>query len=183
MSERAFQKMMAPAMRRLGNMIARGTVVLADAAAKMQRLQVKLLADEAADGLEHFEPYGFTSKPKQGAEVVALFLDGDKSHGVVIVAADRRYRLVGLEDGEAALYDDQGQCVHLQRDGRIHVKALTKLTIEVPDAEITGNLKVGGDVVADGHIKDAGGTKSMAGMRATFNGHRHGGSATPDQSM
>ncbi|MFV2291099.1 baseplate assembly protein, partial [Escherichia coli] len=44
---------------------------------------------------------------------------GDRSHGVVVVVADRRYRLKGLRRGEVALYDDQGQSVVLTRSGLV----------------------------------------------------------------
>ena len=185
MNERTIGKILGPTARRISNMLVRGTVVLANAASKMQQLQVNLLADDPAESMEHFEPYGYTSKPKQGAEVLAMFFDGDRSHGVIVVAADRRYRLKGMDDGEVALYDDQGQFVHLQRDGQITVKALTKVIIDAPDAEITGNLKVGKDIVAVGDIKDQGGAKSMKGMRTAYNahqGHTLPGS-TPNQGM
>jgi len=69
--------------------------------------------------VEHFEPFGFTSKPLPGAEHITLFLDGDRSHGVTIVVADRRYRLTDLADGESALHDAYGNKVHLKKDGTI----------------------------------------------------------------
>ena len=112
-----FAKLVAPYARRLSNMIARGTVTLVDAATKMQSLQLRLLAGESKDKVEHFEPYGFTSQPNPGAECLALFLDGDRSHGVVVCVADRRYRVKGLTTGEVILHDDQGQSVYLMRGG------------------------------------------------------------------
>lgn len=117
MSDRTTAKMLAPVQRRLQNLLARGTVALSNAAGMMQALQVRLLADETLDGIEHFEPYGFTSRPLPGAEVLTLSVDGDRSHTIVIVAADRRYRMQAFEEGEVALYDDQGQSVHLTREG------------------------------------------------------------------
>lgn len=117
MSERAVQKMLQPLARRLQNLVARGTVALSDASKKMQTLQLRLLAGEVADGVEHFEAYGFTSRPKAGAEHVTIFVDGDRAHPITIVVADRRYRLQGLAEGEVALHDDQGQKVHLTRAG------------------------------------------------------------------
>lgn len=42
----------------LMNLLVRGTVVLGNAAKKMQALQMRLLAGEVKDNLEHFEPYG-----------------------------------------------------------------------------------------------------------------------------
>ena len=80
---------------------------------------MRLLADEVRDDLEHVEPYGFTSEPldDEQPEAFAAFFGGDRSHGIVFCIADRRYRLTKLKAGEVALYDDQGQKVHLTRDG------------------------------------------------------------------
>lgn len=46
---------------RLDDIMARGVVSAADGAKKMRAVQVRLLADEVRDDLEHVEPYGFTS--------------------------------------------------------------------------------------------------------------------------
>lgn len=195
MDERSVSKMLGPMARRVSNMIARGVVSAVTASLKMQGLQVKLLAGEVKDGLEHFEPYGYTSHPKAGAEAVTIFLDGDRSHGVVIVVADRRYRLKGLAAGEVALYDDQGQKIHLTRSGivvdgagkPVMIQDTPSVTMDTPQVTMTGNLKVDGSIVADGDISDHG-NKSMSGMRGTYNSHTHndpqGGTVgTPNQGM
>lgn len=189
-------KLMAPLRRSLGNMIARGVVTAINSATKMQTLQVRLLADESKSDVEHFEPYGFTSSPNPGAEQVALFPDGDRSHGLVIVVADRRYRLQGLAAGEMAIHDDQGQKVHLTREGIVidgaakplliqnvptaTIKASAKVRMETPLLEITGDIK---------DRCDANG-KTMADMRATYNAHTHpennaagGSTSQPNQQM
>ncbi len=192
-----FAKLVAPYARRLSNMIARGTVTLVDAATKMQSLQLRLLAGEAKDKVEHFEPYGFTSQPNPGAECLALFLDGDRSHGVVVCVADRRYRVKGLTTGEVILHDDQGQSVYLMRSGiRLTDKAgstvqmkgdgsgemtfTAGLTINansriVGTLEVTQNLTCDQSITAAQDVADQGGGKTMAGMRATYNGHTHSG--------
>lgn len=118
MNERDFEKMSGPMKRRLQNMIARGVVKLSNAAKKMQAVQLALLADETSeDSLEHFEPYGFTSRPLPGAEAVTVFIDGDRSHGLCLVVADRRYRMTDFKEGEVAIHDNKGQSVHLTEDG------------------------------------------------------------------
>ena len=129
---------------RLANLLARGAVMMANAAGKMQILQVSLLADEKKQ-LEHFEPFGFTSCPKPGAEVLAAFLDGDRSHGVVIVAADRRYRVQGLAAGDSALYDAHGHEIRLTASG-IEIRA-NGSPVLVNDGDV---IVTGGDVIADG---------------------------------
>lgn len=140
-----FGKLMAPLRRSLGNMIARGVVTAVNSATKMQTLQIRLMADESKSDVEHFEPYGYTSNPKPGAEEVALFPDGDRSHGLVIVVADRRYRLEGLLSGEMAIHDDQGQKVHLTRDG-IVIKTAKKCRIDALDIELHASHSYSWDV-------------------------------------
>lgn len=180
---------------RIANMIVRGVVRAVNATGRGQILQVALLAGEAKDRVEHMEPYGYTSHPKLGAEAVALFLDGDRSHGVVIMASDRRYRLKALAAGEVAIYDDQGQKVHLTRAGivvdggglPINVVNTPSVTIDSPLVTMTGDLKVDGNIVADGDISDNT-NKSMVGMRGTYNLHTHndpqgGAVGVPNQGM
>ena len=139
-------------MSRLSDFFARGVMTLADGAKKMRSVQVRLLADEVRDDLEHVEPYGFTSEPHPEAEAFALFFDGDRSQGIVFTIADRRYRLKPLKTGEVAIFDDLGQKVHLTRDGlEVYTPGWLHATVD-KDAEITvgGNVaeRVGGDVSA-----------------------------------
>jgi len=135
----------------------RGVVVLGAGAKKMRELQMRLYAGEVKDGLEHFEPYGFTSSPLAGAEGIVAFLGGDRSHGVVLVAADRRYRVQTLQDGEVAIYTDEGDKIHLKR-GRIidietqtlNIKAGVAVNFDTPQITQTGKIISQGDQVAAG---------------------------------
>lgn len=149
---RAFAKAMGPLSRAIGNLMSRGTVKLVKSDSKMQSLQVGLLADEVADNVEHFEPYGFTSHPHGGAEALVLFPSGDKSHGIAVVVANRRYRLQGLATGDVALYDDRNQSVILTANG-IVINAV-KHTINAP-TEINGALTVNGGIVGSAGITTA----------------------------
>lgn len=101
----------------LQNMITRAVITAIDTVRKCQTAGLKLIAGEKKENVEHLEPYGFTSAAQNGAEAVVLFPGGDRSHGVAVVVADRRFRLKGLARGEVALYDDQGQSVTLTRAG------------------------------------------------------------------
>lgn len=169
---------------RIGNLVARGTVAAVNAVRKLQALQVRLLADEIQDGLEHFEPYGLTAAPHPGAEAIAVFLDGDRSNGVVVAVSDRRYRVAGLQSGEVAVYDDLGHVVRLTRSGividgggdAVTVTHASAITLDAPTVRCTGQL------VADGDILDNG-THSAAALRAAYDAHHHtdsrGGLTTP----
>lgn len=85
--------------------------------AGLQQLQVSALKDEVLDLRSRLQEYGFTSHPKPGAEAVVVSIGGNRSNTVIIAVDDRRYRLTGLAEGEVALYDDQGQVVHIKRNG------------------------------------------------------------------
>jgi phage baseplate assembly protein V len=171
----------------MANVVTRGVITALDTAKKCQAVGLKLIAGEVKDNVEHLEPYGFTSAAKDGAEVLVVFPGGDRSHGVVVTVADRRYRLKGLARGEVAIYDDQGQSVTLTRKG-IVVNGGGKPIIFTNASKARFEM----DIEATGQIKDlcdsAG--KTMAAMRMTYNGHTHkengdGGGTTnqPDQPM
>ena len=141
----------------IANMLARGAVALGNSASKLQSLQLRLLAGEVKDNMEHLEPYGFTACPQPGAEALAAFIGGDRSHGVVIVVADRRFRLQGLKPGEVALYTDEGDFIHFKR-GRIidietvtlNIKATDSVNFDTPLITSTGRIESAGDQIAGG---------------------------------
>lgn len=139
------------------NILARGLVALGNSASKLQSLQLRLLAGEVKDNVEHLEPYGFTACPHPGAEALAGFIGGDRSHAVVIVIADRRFRLQGLKSGEVALYTDEGDFIHFKR-GRVidietvtlNVKATDSVNFDTPLLTSTGRIESVGDQIAGG---------------------------------
>ncbi len=183
---RQLGRALAPLARGLQNLFSRGVVSAVNSALKMQTVQIQLLTGEGKDNVEHFEPYGYTSHPQVGAEQVTGFVDGDRSHGIVLIVADRRYRLTGLAAGEMAIHDDQGQKVHLTRNGividgaglPILLTNAPKVRADVPLFECTGEIKDRCD--SDGMTLEA--------MRNTYNSHTHPGDSggttgQPNQSM
>lgn len=162
--------MLQSLQRQLLGLIGRAVVKSINAASKCQMIDVELLAGQQKGGIEHLEPYGFTSRANAGAEAVVLFPDGDRSHAIAITVSDRRYRLKGLKTGEVAFYDDQGQSVTLTRNGIvvdgagkiITFKNAPKARFEM-DIESTGQIK---------DLCDSGGL-TMSAMRVAYNGHRH----------
>lgn len=141
---------------RLRLVVGRAVLAMVNDAAKLQAIQVTLQEGVVRDRVEHFQHYGFTSHPLPGAEGIALSVAASSDHTVVINIDDRRFRLKSLEAGEVALYTDEGDKIHFKRGGVIQIVAATKLQIDAPDVEISGNLAVGGVVVAQGDVTGAG---------------------------
>lgn len=194
------QRLMAPLQRRVMLMVSRCVLNVVQDGLAIQGLQVTILEGEPRDGVERFQQYGYTSVPKPGAEGVMVAVAGNHDHGIVIAVEDKRYRLTGLAAGEVALYDDLGQKVHLTRAGivvdgagmPVTVTNTPHILLDAPLVETTKDLKVGGNIVAEGDITDNNATtpKTMAGMRQVHNIHTHpennvtGGSTNqPNQLM
>ncbi len=131
-------------LRRLQGLVARGVVTLVNSALKMQLVQLQALGGNPLDGVEHFEPYGFTANPLPGAEGIVLNVGAHAGNAVVVCVADRRYRLSGLASGEVAVYDDQGQSVVLYAD-HIAVNSPTKVVITAPETDVVSStINLGG---------------------------------------
>ena len=175
-----FNKLIDPLRRRVRLMIGRAVLAAADDSKGIQLVQVKLLDGEVGDGVERMQNYGYTSVPKVGAEGVMVCVSGDRTHGIVVVMDDRRYRLKNLQPGEVALYTDEGDTIVMKRGRKIEVtagaevtvtapvvkvEASTKVTLTTPLVEMTQDLSVGGSITAAGVTAD--------GISLTT--HAHGG--------
>lgn len=183
---RLFARLLAPLARRIRLMASRAVVGLIDDGAGLQLAQVKLLDGEVRDRVARFQQYGVTSVPFPGAEGVYLSLNGSRDQGVLIAIDDRRYRLKALQPGEAALYDDLGQMIHLTRNGIVIDGAGLPVTITN-----TPKVRAETDMLeCTGEIRDHcdSGSRSMSEMRQVFDGHDHndpqgGKVGTPNQVM
>lgn len=185
-------KAIAPIVGRVRNMVARAVLSAVNDAAGIQMVKLSLLSKETKDGAERFQNYGFTSVPMPGAEGVALFVGGLRSHAVVVAMDDRRYRIKGLQAGEVAIYTDEGDSIVLKRGRLIEVttdtlvvNATTKATFVTPLLECTGDIEAVGEIKDK---RDAGG-RTMSEMRDVYNSHTHpendsgGPTDPPNQGM
>jgi len=84
-----------------------------------QKIQVTALNGEVISDMERFQEYGFETYPLEGAEVAAIFLNGNRDHGIAICVHDRRYRPQNLAEGETALYTDEDEPA---QQHRVHLK-------------------------------------------------------------
>lgn len=149
-TRRQIEMILQPLAMRQRNMIARAQVLLVDDGPGLQSLQVA--APETVPDGEHYQPYGFSSVPLEGAEGVALFPSGDRGHPLIIVMSDRRYRPTGGEPGEVTVYNNTGASITITKDGDIRARAAP-----------------GRDVLID----DGGGSTEPVVKRSEFLSHGH----------
>lgn len=100
----------------VARMLTRGVVGSTDDSSGFQTVRPQAYGEDLPE-VEHPHEYGFTSHAPDGAEVFVGTVDGEAGSEVSLIVGDRRYRLTGLEKGEVAIHDDQGQKIHLKRDG------------------------------------------------------------------
>jgi phage gp45-like len=111
---------------RAGGGVTRHTLVKADDAHFMQEVEIQGFAGEQAQTIEHAHPYGMSAVPNdqvqgavQAAEGFVAHLSGNRSHGVVLVMGDRRYRVMNLGKGDVCFHRDDGQQVHFTSTGTV----------------------------------------------------------------
>lgn len=102
----------------------------------IKRFSASGRTDETIEDREYFQHYGFTSRPLAGAEIIII---NDDNHYLAIASDDRNYR-VAVENGEVAIYTDEGDKIHFKRDKTIHVVSGNKLIADVTN-EVDINTK------------------------------------------
>lgn len=133
------KKIIRPLQRRVMLMV--GRVVLKSVSEAM-KAQASILSDEVRDDMELMQQYGLSSRPKPDAEGVAIFVSGNRDHGLIIATKDKQYE-IPLESGEVAIYTDEGDYIHLKRGNVMEIKTGTakitadKLTINDTALEVS----------------------------------------------
>lgn len=141
--------MLNPIKRRVMGIIGRAVLQAVYDADGRQRVKIGVLKDETLDKVERFQEYGLATRPKEGAEALVVFLGGNRDHGIVACIDDRRYRLKPLEEGEVALYTDEGDYIHFKRNNKIEIKtkelkilAEDKLEFSAPEIAFTAETSM-----------------------------------------
>ena len=89
--------------RRLASLFSRGVLKHADVQAGLASGQAEFLAGEVRR-VEVPQGYGFASQPSPGAELFAVFANGERSAGVALAFDDRRRRPLDVLEDEVMLY-------------------------------------------------------------------------------
>jgi phage baseplate assembly protein V len=162
-------RLLAPVLRRLDNMTARGTLKTTVDDQGIQKMQLGVLEGEIVDQVERIQSYGLSSVPPDGGDAVVMFLQGNRDHGMVIAVNDRQSRPKGLKTGEVVLYNNHDVLVTLTADGHLQLKSPEDftleskngsiklgdaLTIEAPNITLKGNVRIEGDLAVTGSITE-----------------------------
>ena len=129
-------RLLDPLRRRVATLISRAVLAGVNAAPGCQTLQVTILADEPQTGVEHLEPYGFTSNPLAGSEGVILNVAGQRGAAIGLNFGDRRVRVTGLKSGEVCVYTDEGDKIHLMRERHMRLETLHLEIVAQEDATV-----------------------------------------------
>jgi phage baseplate assembly protein V len=157
----------------------RGQINQTETDGGVQLSQVGGLPGEDLPGIELFQHYGFTSTPPAGTMAIVAPVGGRTSHGVIIATENSAYRLQGLENGEVAIYTDEGSSVVLKRGKIIEATCdeyrvkCKKYAVEAEDSAefTTPELKASEQVTADGAINGNGGMSIKGGKGSSFEGN------------
>ncbi|HEY2010524.1 MAG TPA: phage baseplate assembly protein V [Rhizomicrobium sp.] len=103
--------------RGLDYMVGRARSAVPDDTGPVQTLQGDFGSVGVIDKLKRLAEFGFTSVPPDNSDIIAIFLAGDRSNGVVIATGNQNSRFKNLQSGESALYNAFGMSVHLTENG------------------------------------------------------------------
>jgi phage baseplate assembly protein V len=143
------------------------------------RLQIKLgyLETHTLPALQQF---GLASVPPVGSDVLAHYVGGDRSNGVISSTNHQPSRPTRKKSGETVLYDAFGKSIYLTESGGIVINASSsdvtvngaetlKVTAAVEVDMETPLLKVSGDIIDNAATN----TRTMAAMRTIYDEHDH----------
>jgi phage baseplate assembly protein V len=132
---------------------------------KQQTVTHHGLAGEKHSGVYRPQYFGFSSHPPKGATGVVVSAGGERSRSVFLGGEHDDHRPTGLKEGEAKLYDAEGNIIFLGRkngtkiktakgdtvietdDGKFTMTSKGDKTFESKDGKVT--MKAGGDVVIE----------------------------------
>lgn len=130
--------------RRVMMTVMRGRVKLVDDTGAIQTMQLDLGPSGPAGSLGIRDKtkvvnfFGFSANPPADGDAIVLNVGGDRNFAIVIGHNHQKYRLTGLQPGEAALYDQWGNIVKMTNAGIVITHA-TKVTVTAPQVTVQSN--------------------------------------------
>jgi phage baseplate assembly protein V len=154
----ALSRLLDPIRRRIALMIRRCVIDLVNDQNPVQTVQLKMFRDEIRQGVERPQQYGFSSVPLPGCQAVAMAVDGECGHELVLSADDRRYRPRNLAPGDVMLYtkNNPDAAHHIHFDAATRTVTIRARAIRI-EADEGIDIKAGANVNITGteiHLND-----------------------------
>ena len=136
--------------RAIRSMISRGKVVLSAMGTRRTMMQVSILASEVKNGVELLLPYGMSALPAAG-DAVLLAVAGLRDHLLALMVDDPDLRITDLGLGDYGFKHRNGTQIVLRGD-RLEITATVPVAGSAPSWDLTGNVKVSGDLDVSGKL-------------------------------
>ncbi|MBK67928.1 MAG: hypothetical protein CMP22_07330 [Rickettsiales bacterium] len=170
-------RMINQVVNKLKSIIIRGNLMSVDDTNARQRCGATLLAGESHDSIERIQSFGFSSVPPAGASAIFSAVAADRTRLVCLGENHLSHRPKNNKVGETIIYDAFTQFIHLKATGVIEISATGDLLITAPGrvlitspvVEMTGDLKVKGDII-DRYESNS---RTSNNMREIFDLHTH----------
>lgn len=115
-------------------LVQRGVVLGSNDTEGIPRADLLIQRNHQRTGVEMFQQWGVASRPPRGGVALVFSVGGDHGDLVGISAGHPSQRLGGLDEGEVALYQQNGSRVHLKRDGAIEIRSNQRVYVKVGTA-------------------------------------------------
>lgn len=146
----AVSRAFADLRRRLNFIVQRGVVTKVVELDGIQRVELDFGDGRKVLG-HRLQEYGFTSYPKTGAQAVVLNVGGMAGNPLCIVAEDGRFRIL-VEEGEVAMYNDDGTFVKITKDGKVRINSDLIVGGKITAEDVEADTIVGGTVSSHGKV-------------------------------
>lgn len=127
-------------IHRIKMFVAKALVESVDDTDQIQLVKINVLDGEVQDSIERIQNYGMTSNPPRDSEAIAIYLQGNRDHGVVIACDNSASRLNTLKSGEVCVYSEHGQTILMKSNGDIEITGTGDIKFDAnTDIELNGN--------------------------------------------
>lgn len=156
--------------KRISLMVRRAVISLVIDDNQVQVMQLKFYDKECRNEIERLQEYGFSSVPPVEGQALAVCVDGECGHYVVIATDDRRYRPRKKRPGDIMIYTMANRKDDADTEHHIFLEAETRMVV------IRGkNIRLEADedieMSAGGEIRQtAGGNVLVNGAQIHLNG-------------
>lgn len=128
-SERhGLMRLLDPIRRRIALMVRRAVIDIVNDENPVQVMKLAMFKGECRKGVERLQEYGLSTVPLPGGQVLAVCVDGECGHEVVVATDDRCYRPRKKAPGDVMLYTHVNRKDDADTEHHIYLQPETRTT-------------------------------------------------------